>query len=644
MALQIHRYTVSGTTWTRQDALLEATGISFERGINGTDSITFSLPRGSAKIADLTHGAFVRVHDTDLATDLAAGRISGRISLTPSRGVQFQASGLFVLLAEQEFPPEYIIKGDISSADNKARLTRSFDWRRVTATAAGTFDGNEIVNFQGDSSAYPNNSTAKLAACVLYDIVEGSEVEDAMGALIVIGTTNDAAGFQVVHPYSASGLYESPFLDFQTAPTAWDVLRVGVNRGQLSELEVQFEPYTDTSTRAVASGGVTVADPQGFGHDITGETAARFAEVKLELVPTEDDRSPVVHWYEVVATRAIDGIVAGTFVSVDIEDNLSVGGQTPLRALDQITQQYDLEYQVQIDGTVDVQASPTTATTGITWGSDRRSDLSFVEGVNVDIVDYSLDDSDLANYVAAEGTGAGGDKLAVIVQDSTSQTTYGVRARSVGFNEDTIGELQTEAADFLAERKDPRRFMRVQVRESRLWDIVPGDLITVHSDLNTDHTGARISRDFRVIRDRRVQTPNGVSVQIDLETRRDRFFHEQARRDADIDQRVSASIDRIDKGSIQTETITDGALHEYTVPLDFTPVDAHAEAIQLYDASLGAWYNSLGGATQAEVAYVRLRERAIVIGVKRFAGGDNFQVRLTWTAWGHNFKSGAFGA
>jgi prophage tail gpP-like protein len=647
MALQIHRYTVSGATFTKADVLADASNVRFDRGVSGTDQIEFIIARDHPKLSEYGLGVVIRVHDTDTDTDLAAGIISGQVDLgTQGNMVRLRAEGLFVLLSRTMFPPEYILSGDISSAANKARLTQQFDWRRVTATAVANFDRDEVVSFQGGSGASGVNSTAILTNALLYDLAEAGEAEDNMGALIILGTVdNDGDGQNEGAPYFASGLYESPFYDFKTAPTAFDSLRIGSRRPQLAELEVQVETYTTTGTRAAAAGGVTVADPDGVGLDLSSETARQYVEVKLELLTLDTSATTFVEWFEIIARRALNGISAGTFGTLQLEDNLNVGGQTSLRALDQISQIHGYEYRVNIDGTVDFQQSPATATTGVTFGSDRRGEFTLVEGLHLNILEYVQDDSELANYVFAQGVGQGSDKVAVAVQDTTSQATYGVRQTVLEANNDTITGLKTVADTHLATFKDPRKAMRVEVLKTprNTWDFVPSDLITVHSRWNKDHSGNFIDEDMRIVRDSREETDNGVVVTLDLESRGPQFFEDTARERADVAARLSESVERQAADTIQTETLSDSNVHTYEVPLDFSPYDGYARVQQVFDANALTWYNSLGGAVEVEVVYWKFKERAMVIAIKRVSGAVNFRAEIFWQAWGRAFTGSILG-
>ncbi|MCP5059562.1 MAG: hypothetical protein GY937_22895 [bacterium] len=648
MPYSIHVYNRANSS--RSEQLQNATGIQFRRSNRGTEEIRFSVPRDDTQISLLTHGIVVRVYETETETDLAVGQISGIINLGNGPLVQFEAEGLWARMATVVFPTDYVLSGDISSADNALRLTQAYDIRRITSTnpSDATHDGDEMVSWDGNSAGTTQEKAAKTNT-ITWDIVREDATEDATGSLTLDGTSdNDGDGINEIPPFSASGTYESPFYDFVSAPDDTDRLRFDgqYDEGEVTWAVATFAALTDARTFPAASAATF---PGGVGEDLTGLTARRFMAVEFTLAANDSARkTPAVFWFELITRRDISGISAGTIVSQTVEDNFTVGGLSLVAALEQIAESYDLEWRVQGDGTVDMQAKPASGAVGATWGTDRRDTYHLIEGHHCNLVNYEKDDGKLVNYLIATGTGAGGNALTIIAQDATSQTSFGMRQAVVGFNADTMAELKTEADAYLSEFKDPRVSMVLEVGETpdeQVPVFAPGDLISVSSFLNKNHDGADIAEDFRILEETRTATDGGIRVRLRLENKPAPFMEELGETLDHLGNAVENSIERSQMGIAITPERSDGAIYDEDVLLDFTPFEdaSGAYVVTIEDTTAGQFYGPEESATVVRVVDYRILERTLTIRYERTSGSNAYKAHIFWWANGRIYRGSRVG-
>lgn len=647
MPYQIHLYNRANAAKT--GILLNATGIEFTRTNRGTEEVRFNVPRDDAQISSLTHGAVVRVYETETATDLAVGQVSGVVDLGINPLVAFEAEGLWARLAGALFPADYVLSGDISGAENKLRLTQSYDFRRITSVLPddSTHDGNELCSWRGYTASVSAGLKAALTTAILWDIVREDATEDATGSLTLEGAVDsDGDGHKEVPPYSGAGVYESPIYDFGSVVDDMDRLRFDGVYGD-SEVKWSVETFSSTVSRVFPAAQFPTF-PAGVGEDITGLTDRQFFAVRFEFTPNDAARlTPAIFWFEVIARRDIEGVSAGTFVSQTVEDNFTVGGQSLLAALDQITASYDLEWRIQDDGTVDIQARPAAGAVGATWGTDRRATYHLIEGHHCNLASFEKDDTELVNYLIATGTGAGGNALTIIKQDSTSQAAYGVRQTEVGFNVDTMLELKTEADAHIADYKDPRVSMVLDVEDTPdgTWSFAPGDLISVSSVLNQGHDGADIAEDFRILEETRRATDGGVRVQLRLENKSAPFMEELGGRLGALENAVEQSIERSQQGLVITPQRNDGNIYDEDVLLDFTPFEdaVGAVVLSIEDTTAGTFYGPEESATVVRVIDWRVLERTLTIRYERTSGSNNYKAHILWWASGRIYRGSRVG-
>tara|TARA_Y100000310_G_scaffold232390_1_gene235204 strand:- start:18977 stop:20917 length:1941 start_codon:yes stop_codon:yes gene_type:complete len=636
------------TNSTKTDQLQSATGITFTRDIRGTREIRFRIARDDDQLSVCALGTVVRVYESETSTDLAVGEIAGTVSLGSRPEVTFTAEGLWRRLASVVFPADYVLVGDISSAENKLRLTQSYDFRRITAVDPASHDGDEIVSWDGLAAGTTQEKAAKTNT-ITWDIVKEGSTEDATGSLTLDGTSdNDGDGINEIPPFSASGTYESPFYDFVTAPDDVDRLRFD---GSYDEGTVQWAVNTFPTLVTARTFGAPAAPtfPGGEGEDITALTAQRFMAVEFTLTTNDATReTPAVFWFELICRRDIDGISAGTVVSQTLEDNFTVGGMSLVAVLDAIGDSYGLEWRIQTDGTLDVQTKPASGAVGATWGTDRRSGTHLVEGRHGNILAYDLNTDQQVNYLIATGTGVGGNAITVIKQDASSQSTYGLHQAEVGFNVDTIAELATEAATYLTAHKDPAKTMTfdVIVTPDRVWEFAPGDLITVSSALNQDHTGADIAEDLRIIEETRTATDGGVNVRLRLESKPDPFMEHLGGRLGRLENAVENSIERTTQGRTITPERTDGAIYDEDILLDFSPFEEGSDGVVLAieDTTAGQFYGPEESATVVRVVDRRVTERTLTIRYQRTAGANNYKAHILWWASGRIYRGSRVGS
>ena len=531
------RYVVS-----RWDAINEAqtgfianaTDVNLHWTNAGTDAIDFLLPRNDSDIANLVQGITVRVRDNVRDTDVASGRVTGVIDLGVGQDfIRVHAEGFHAALATALFPPGFIFSGDISSAVNKLRLTQSYDWRTITAKNPAGFDGDEIVSFDGDSTAETNLKVGGTNY-LIWNVVESGEDTDSAAVLQVVGTTDeDGDGLNESQPYSTSAEYESPFYDFKSEIAAtdeeYDRLRFDhVGQGTVTTEAATFTGSGASHTRTFAGSPASVGDPKGVGYDLTALTGHRYIAVYFKLVPGEEEQySPLIRWFQIVSRRILGGVKAGTFPSVDIEDQVSVRGQSLLQGINAICGSNDLEWRLQVDGTLDIQTIPASGSPGGTWGATSDDEFTLVEGIHCEIEEFNQDDSELVNYLIARGTGSEEDRIECVVQDITSQTTYGLFQQIADFNEDTVEGLNAAADSWLADHKDPRKTMTIRVfktpKNDDKFEFNPGDIIRVVSHESLNHSGAAIDETLRIVEDSRVELGGDFLIRLTLESQRRQF-------------------------------------------------------------------------------------------------------------------------
>jgi len=646
----VYRYNSTNTALV--DIISEATEIRFSRDNEGTERIEFNLARNDVDTSTVAIGTVLRIHDTVLDEDLATGIVAGSLDFGNRGFVRIQAVGARILLGAVTFPAGYVLSGDISDIDNRNRLSQSYDWRLITAVSITNWDGNEVVSFDGD----PGGSTQEkhsLTRAIVWNISETGEDIDSGGILTLLGNTDhDGDGIDETQPYTSPGTYASPFLDLVSSPTEFDRLRFGFD-GAGGDVEYRINSYsTIGAARTFGGSTLTVADPQGVGADITALTTNRYVALELTLSSDDPDSySPVVRWIQIIARRSIDGITAMTSIpSVELEDQLNVGGQSLLQALQSLTESENLEFRIDVDGNLEIQAIPASGSIGTVWGSNRTDEFILADGTNCTITSYTTDDSKLANYVVAVGTGGEDDALRVIVQDSTSQSTYGLHQVVVRFNEDTIAGLKTAADAYLADWKDPRKELRVRVTpvkgdDDTVWTFAPGDTVRVTSGRLTNHDGDDIDETARIINESRSITDAGeLIVDIALESQRQKFLKTLVRKLGSLEDGVGRSIERTENDTFVTPERADGAIYSETIALDFTPTSVSASILEIQDTTAGAYYTAHGSATQIEiVGPPHIGERSLTIRYGRVAGANNYRATIIWSASGRTTRAEGLG-
>jgi hypothetical protein len=284
---------------------------------------------------------------------------------------------------------------------------------------------------------------------------------------------------------------------------------------------------------------------------------------------------------------------------------------------------------------------------GATWGTDRRDTYHLIEGYHANIVSYEKDDAELVNYLIATGTGAGGNAITTIKQDSTSQGAYGLRQRVVGFNADTMAELDTEAGNHLSKFKDPRVSMVLDVEQTPddLQSFAPGDLISVSSFLNQNHDGGDIAEDFRIIEETRTATDGGVRVRLRLENKPAEFLDDLGVELGRLSTAVASSIERSQTDLVITPERSDGAIYDEDVLLDFTPSEDSVSAVVLAieDTTAGVFYGPEESATVVRVVGIRVLERTMTIRYERTSGSNSYKAHILWSASGRIYRGSRAG-
>lgn len=478
-------------------ALPNATRIRFTREIRGSGAVSFWLPHDDARLSELHWGRFVRVRDRRTGNDVTSGFLRGGVDLGIGERpwVRVRAEGVLTRLAFLRYPPVYRLRGSL--ADNVSRLVQRYDLRRITAkstNASGLF-GDEILSFDGAGSGNQLGSYANTVSVSFSS-------DDADGAVVL---AQNGGG------YVSSGTYVTPFLDFKTTPTAFDRLRYGYDpsRGSVRYRMASYANLTDARTFSGSSVEDDLAN--GIGIDLSALTPRRYVAVELTLSTTNSSVTPAVEFVEVTARHSVPGIVPPTSVPTVSLGELDVSGKSLYVVLESLCDRFGLEYRLTADGTFQFQLEPPPGTLGTLWGDDRRATATFVEGRHVNILRYIRDDAALANVVVALGSGQGGNRLACVVADKTSQASYGVRQLLWEGSETTLLDLKARADALLSRRKEPLTRIELELLTTPhdAANFAPGDLIRVVSPRRS------LDVSVRILRETREQTPAGERIRLE---------------------------------------------------------------------------------------------------------------------------------
>jgi len=392
-------------------------------------------------------------------------------------------------------------------AQNVARLLQRFDVRRITAastTASGLW-GDEILSFDGFGSdnqrgAYVNTESINLSPA--------SDPSDDGGAVVL----TQSGGV-----YASSGTYVTPFMDFKSAPTAFDRLRYGYDpaKGSVRYRIASFANLTDA--RTFSGSPVEETQPRGVGVDLSGLVARRYVAVEFTLSTSDTHVTPALEFVEVTARRALPGILVPTSVPSVPMGWLDVGGRSLYVVLEQVCDRFGLEYRLAADGTVEFQEEPAPGALGSVWGVDRRNTATFVEGVHGNIRRLVQDDVELANAVLALGLGEGGNRLLCVVEDAASQAAYGLRQVVWEGSEMSLSDLKARADALLARRKEPTMRLEFDVvaTPNGRAEFAPGDLVRVVSRHRRGVDGNPLDLSLRLLRETREETPSGERIRLE---------------------------------------------------------------------------------------------------------------------------------
>ena len=199
-----------GWIWAR-DYEIPFQTLRITRSIKRAPSLKFDVPTANAPSVDRGAHVVVTRNGADFLNFVVTGKSPA------ASAVGYAAQGVISKLASVTFPPEYVMTGNISSEDNKARMTSRFVFRRVTTSSADAntaWDGRGALSWNGSSvSGAPEEKTASLSNTTL-NIMAMVDFDDGQGVLSLAGATSNNGVQQP--PYQTSGTYVSPYIDMRT--------------------------------------------------------------------------------------------------------------------------------------------------------------------------------------------------------------------------------------------------------------------------------------------------------------------------------------------------------------------------------------------------------------------------------------------
>ena len=443
-----YRITVHDSAGDITGTLVDVTDVSLTRSIRGTERIRFSLPRNSDQISDLQLGTWVHVEDTVRLSTLASGLIGSQISLPDDDLIQFNCMGIIALLGRYLYPPGYILTGTLQA--NRDRMTSAFDWRSATAITPtdSTVDMREISTLLGNTGGadvgHQWRATAGDYDVIAWEMHTDTD-EGAAGIVTPKGTDPDGDGVFNDPPFGVSGaedpadiaVYESPYCDMEppdvlstsAGPDRLDRLKFGGAWNDDSELFWEVRQYAATSDARPGTPSTSITavatDPEGIGEDLTGLSFGADVDLRSyyainfafsHLNP--DSYAIGIMWWQLIAQTAIPGIQAGGWPTVDLEDNIEIGGASLLDGLDRIAETYELEYQVADPSagvaSVDVQSIPKSeqwvlSHGAVTGGPFQASETvtGGTSGATGSIIAGGVDVDDSNKLTIAAGGGGG---------------------------------------------------------------------------------------------------------------------------------------------------------------------------------------------------------------------------------------------
>lgn len=277
---------------------------------------------------------------------------------------------------------------------------------------------------------------------------------------------------------------------------------------------------------------------------------------------------------------------------------------------------------------------------GSAWGDDLRQTYTFVDGIHCNITKFAEDDTSMANYISMRGSGAGANATEVLVQDDSSQNTYGLRQRVLSINEQTMVGLKEQADDMLARYKDPIKSMTITVLKTpnNTYDFEPGDRVRVVSRKLKDHSNNYIELDLRIQRETRTFSDGIVKIELVLENNPARStsftsnIHKLLRR---MGKAGSEAIKFFYAGTIETPNINSGSVQDFEQHTGWAPSGVSAWITEVQDGDGTAqWYSGRGGPITAEVVTEKPTSDGALIGIIRTSGTGSYAARIRFECWG----------
>lgn len=673
---------------TKTAVIEDFASLSVVRTVQGTEAVEIQFSADAENAKRFQHGQVFRVHEprwvspaTGAITgrDICSAMVAGPVDYAEDQLVTVRAAGMIARLADNVFPPEYLLTGTLQS--NRTRFVRRHDSRTITADGweAGT-DTMPVGKWNDEILAWnlPNPGGS---------VFQNTKVDSREST----GEDYDSGGYVTLSDDASPGTYQTPHIDFVTAPGAWDRLWFDGGWQNRSDDPGEEVLYRVTSVPALGTAfsfsGAALEpglDVAGLGIDVSGVTVNRYFGVEFQMASfwAGTNQPPYVDYLMVNAVRVETNFtvqLADWPTAVDFTlAPRDVGGMSVIEALSAICDSHGYEYRLTDpntgDGTTNhllqVQLIPDPGAVGTVWGTDRTNQYALVDAKHCIFTRLSVDDSDLCNYVEAVGTGAGRNASRVVVQDSPSQSAYGVRVRRYQTSKQTIPELLDAARAYIAFYKEPLVSLEVEVYDTPdgTMNWAPGDLIRVMSPQRNIARSASLSaleeyvlgkfglemftlsqleglgshqlfrESMRIMREERRLGPEGDVIRLTLENKPRGIIEQFDLRMAQLEENTRQSVKAHRSGVDVIGQFSDALVHTDTVHLDFTPDDAEAHILEIIDEN-GNGSTQFGGVVEVVIPTpVRLGQDKIEIDVQRtaVAGGytGTYSVRLAWTATG----------
>lgn len=238
---------------------------------------------------------------------------------------------------------------------------------------------------------------------------------------------------------------------------SWDRVRWSADSEDPVKTSIQIST-NGTSFSTAFDGGF----PEEIGYYIGGDHDQVWVRVNLATTDTEsEDESgnkvgvtPTVFAVEVIA-RTEGNLVAGNVPSVAgvTVKGLSADHTSAFSVLTEACEQVGWEFSVW-NGALNIAEA---------LGVDRTKDFVFRAGTNIEIQTLGDGDDELVNILIAYGPGSGINRMEITLRDEASIAQFGEYPLAMGFDAETLEELEQKAQEFLDEHNSPKTQFEITV-------------------------------------------------------------------------------------------------------------------------------------------------------------------------------------